>query len=612
LFDLHKKFISPNFVFAWIWAYMRSHRQSIALLAALSMAEIGLRVLTPWPMQAIVDHALGSTPPPAWMDFGGRERTLLAIVAAGLLIQLTHHLVMMVHTQIQAAASQRMICELREQMFAHLQALALTHHAKMPKGDSVYRLESDAPCLDHLIFGGLFPLTFSVVTLVVMFSILVRVHVTLALLSIAVAPPMFLWLRIYTRRVAPRVDQTKKLESKVSQRLYESFSAIQLVKTFARETFERERFVGVAQQAMESNIELGRRESRFSVVIALFTVLGNVIVLGAGGVAVIRGSLTVGGLLVVIAYLGYVYGPLSAIAYTTGNLQRALASARRVRELLAIMPESPDIAPAGAVAPTQMAAGSVCFEDVSFEYEKGRAVLQHVSFTANPGETVALVGPSGAGKTTLVSLIPRFYELCAGRILIDGIDVRHYTLRALREQTSVVMQEALLLSGSVSDNLRYGRLDATAEEIQAAAAAANAHEFIKRMPGDYNADLGEAGAGLSGGQKQRLSIARAFLKNAPILILDEPTAALDTISEVLVLDALKRLRAGRTTFVIAHRLSTVREADRILVMDQGQIVGQGTDAELLQTCPLYRKLCQQLRETEAEGILEAAELARVF
>jgi len=247
---------------------MRPYRRPLALLAGLSSAEILLRMLTPWPMQAIVDYALGSQAVPSWLNLGSKERLLIAISAAGLLIQLAHHLVMMLHTRLQASTSQHMIRDLRERMFAHLQGLALTEHAKMPKGDSVYRLEADAPCLDHLIFAGLFPLTFSILTLAVMFSILMRINMTLALVSVVVIPPMYFWLRIHTRRIRPTVDRTKKLESKLSERMFESFSAIRLIKAFAREPFEEMRFGGVARQAMEANIDLGRSESVFSVVIA--------------------------------------------------------------------------------------------------------------------------------------------------------------------------------------------------------------------------------------------------------------------------------------------------------------------------------------------------------
>jgi ABC-type multidrug transport system fused ATPase/permease subunit len=243
--------------------------------------------------------------------------------------------------------------------------------------------------------------------------------------------------------------------------------------------------------------------------------------------------------------------------------------------------------------------GAVTFERVGFAYEPGANTLADISFSVQPGQTVALVGPSGAGKTTLVSLLMRLYETTEGQLLIDGVDVRSYQIQSLRERIGIVLQEALLVSGTIADNIRYGRLDATAADIQHAAEAAGASEFIERLPKGYLTEMAEAGAGFSGGERQRLSIARAFLKNAPILILDEPTASLDALSESRVLDALRRLRDGRTTFVIAHRLSTVREADMILVLDRGRIVAQGRHADLIETCALYRDMCAKLQYGQA-------------
>jgi ATP-binding cassette, subfamily B, bacterial len=585
---------NPHSTCAWILSYMKSYRRPLGILAGLSSAEIAFRVLTPWPTQAVVDYALGSQPVPGWLKLGSRDRLLFVIVIGGILIQVGHNLVLMIHTRLQAKTSQHMIRDLRQHMFAHMQALALAEHAKMPTADSVYRLEADSPCLDGLIFGAVFPLTFSVVTLAVMFSVLLTINARLALISMAIAPPLYIWIRIHTREIKPHVEYTKELESKVSQRLYESFSAIRLIKSFAREAFEQKRFTGVAEEAMHANIHLGKRESTFSIVIGILTILGNAFVLVAGGIAVIHGAITVGTLLVVLAYLAFVYGPLSAIAQTTGNLQRALTSARRVQEIIKIAPEP--IGHAGAVG-MDCFGGTVRFESVGFAYSHGRPVLQDVSFTAHAGETIALVGRSGAGKTTLASLLPRFYEVTSGKILIDGVDVRDYGLAALRNKIAVVLQEAVLMSGSVLENLRYGKIDASDQEIYAAARAANAHEFISALPQEYDTDLGQAGSLLSGGQRQRLSIARAFLKDAPILILDEPTAALDAISETMVLDALSRLRCGRTTFIIAHRLSTVREADRILVMDAGCIAAEGSHEQLLESSALYRQLCRNLTNT---------------
>ena len=307
-----------------------------------------------------------------------------------------------------------------------------------------------------------------------------------------------------------------------------------------------------------------------------------------------RGQMTIGDLTVVIAYLGAVYGPLSTIAHTTGQLQGAFAGAKRVRAMLAEAPEIVESSQHGAALDAAAVAGHVQFDDVGFKYPDGTNVLHDITFEARPGEMIALVGLTGAGKTTLVSLIPRFFDVSTGRVLVDAHDVREYDVRSLRERIAIVLQEPVLFSGTIADNLRYGRLEATREDIEAAARAAHAHDFISRLPKGYDTQVAEAGASLSGGERQRLSVARAILKDAPILILDEPTSSLDAISEEIVFAALKRLRAGRTTIVIAHRLSTVRDADRILVLDGGQIAAAGRHEELLKTSRLYRRMCARL------------------
>jgi ABC-type multidrug transport system fused ATPase/permease subunit len=329
----------------------------------------------------------------------------------------------------------------------------------------------------------------------------------------------------------------------------------------------------------------------FSVVVSTITILGTALVVIVGGNFVMRGSLTIGQLMVVISYLGAVYGPLSAIAHTTGHLQGALAGAKRVRAMFALVPETVDAPGANDATAVK---GDIRFEDVGFSYPDGTKVLDDITFGANPGEMIAIVGLTGAGKTTLVSLIPRFYHPTTGRVLIDGVDVRQYRVRSLRDRISIVLQDPVLFSGTIADNIKYGRLDATPQDVEDAARAAHAHDFISRLAKGYDTEIAEAGGSLSGGERQRLSVARAILKNAPILILDEPTSSLDAISEEIVFAALRRLRTGRTTIVIAHRLSTVRDADRILVLDGGKIAAQGRHEELLKSSQLYRRMCARL------------------
>jgi ATP-binding cassette, subfamily B, bacterial len=584
---------------AWALGSVRPYRRSLDMLTALATAEIVLRLALPWPMKAVVDTALGSQPAPGWLLAlpgvrpDSRPALLVAIVALGLLIQMGHQAVLMVHSRLYSRTGHLITRDLRQRLFMHLQTMSLRHHAQTPIGDSVYRLENDAGCLEQLLLRGVLPFTFSALTLIVMFTILVTIDASLALVSLSVVPFMFVWIRWSARRMTPGVERTRQLESRMSARVYESFAAIRLVKSFGREPYEGQRFSGVANEAMRARVVLSAREAWFSSIVAALTAVGTSSVVVAGGMLVLRGRISVGTVLVALAYLGFVYGPLSGLANTTGTMQQALAGVRRVRETLAQAPEMID--DRGAVEPRLT--GRVEFDHVSFGYGD-RQVLHDVSFVVSPGEFVALVGPSGSGKTTLVSLIPRFYEPTAGRVLLDGIAASRYRLGPLRQQIALVLQESIVLSGTIRDNLRYGRLEASDAAIEAAAKAANAHEFIDQLRHGYHTELGESGVGLSGGQRQRLSMARAFLKDAPILILDEPTAALDSLSEQLVLNALARLRAGRTLFVIAHRLSTVRQADRIIVLDAGRIVAQGTHETLLRDSELYRSLAQHLSGSE--------------
>ena len=581
----------------WTLSFLRPYRARVTAIVALSLLEIGLAALAPWPLKAVVDNVLGGHPLPPFADSmarslaGGSAAGLLAlIVVAGLLLQLTSELVLMAHTQIQVDTAQRIVYDLRRSLLSHLQALSLRHHVAARTADGVYRLETDAYCINDLVIGGVFPLAMAATKLLVMFVILVRLDLTLALLSLVVVPFLWMALRYYARRMVDRAERVKALESSLVERMYEILSSIKVVKSFAREGHELARFGAAGDATMRARLRLTWQESLFSVVVSAITLSGAALVLGVGGLHVLEGTLTVGSLLVVIAYLAAVYTPLSSIAHTTGSLQQAVVSARRVRETMALTPEPFDVA--GAHDASSIA-GDIRFEGVGFAYDD-RTILQDVTFEARPGELVALVGLTGAGKTTLASLLPRFFEPTAGRITVDGVDVREYDLRSLRERIALVPQEPVLFAGSIADNIRYGRLDASHADVEAAARAAHVHAFVERLPHGYDSLVAEAGATLSGGERQRLGIARALLKDAPILILDEPTSSLDSISEEIVFDALRRLRAGRTTLVIAHRLSTIRDAARILVLHDGRVVAQGTHDELTESNELYRRMCARL------------------
>jgi ATP-binding cassette, subfamily B, bacterial len=605
---------------AWTLTFLWPYRRQAVLLSVLLGVQIVLGAAQPWPLKWIIDNVLDNAAHPfsepwrSWLaSISGNNLVvvLILIVVGSVLLQVVNHFVTAYATQIQVDAGQRMVYDLRARLFEHLQALGLQHHITTNTGDAVYRIDVDSYSIENLVMSGLIPLATSIVSLVVMFVILVRLDLTVALLSLSIVPFLLLYMRSYTRTVAAQMEHVKELESKLIERLYEVFSAIRLVKSFAREPHEKKRYTSFGHDVMNARIAITWRESLFWVVVSTITILGTALVLIVGGVQVLRGGMTVGELTVAIAYLGAVYGPLSTIAHTAGTLQAAITGAKRVRSVLDLVPEAvdePDAIDAAGIR------GEVTFEAVSFAYADGTQVLHDISFTARPGEMIALVGLTGAGKTTLVSLIPRFYEPTAGRVLVDGRDLRGYRLRSLRERIAIVLQDPVLFAGTIADNLRYGRLDATDAEVEEAAHAAHAHDFVSHLPKRYETPIAEAGGGLSGGERQRLSVARAILKNAPILILDEPTSSLDAISEEIVFAALRRLRAGRTTIVIAHRLSTVRDADRILVLDGGRIAAQGRHAELLQTSQLYRRMCARLSVgrslDEPESVDELIQAAR--
>jgi len=584
--------------FRWSLSFLQPYRARVVAVVALAFVEVGLSALAPWPLKAMVDNVFGGRPFPEPLQSlavsvtGGQTPVLLVLVAlAGFVLQLLHELARAGNTQLQVATGQRIVYELRARLVSHIQALPMRHHVMGRTADAAYRIDADAYCVNDLLMGGVFPLGVAALTLGVMFAVLASLDAGLAALSLAVLPFLYLCLRHYSKTMTERAEQVKAQESNLLDRALEMLSAIGAVKSFAREGHEAQRFRAVGASTMEARIRLTWQESLFSIWVTGITLAGTALVLIVGGWHVLDGRLTVGSLLVVVAYLAAVYDPLSSIAHTTGTLQQARVSARRVRETLALRPEEPEAAGSCDAAGIR---GHVVFERVGFAYDETRPIVEDISFEAHPGDLVALVGLTGAGKSTLVNLIPRFFEPTSGRVLIDGRDVRAYGLRSLREQIAMVPQDPILFGGTIGENIRYGRLGASDAEVREAARLALVDRFVERLPHGYDTAVAEAGGSLSGGERQRIGIARAVIKQAPILVLDEPTSALDAISEEAVFEALQRLRQGRTVLVIAHRLSTIRDASRILVLHEGRLVAQGTHDQLLAGNELYRRMCARL------------------
>jgi ATP-binding cassette subfamily B protein/subfamily B ATP-binding cassette protein MsbA len=579
----------------WALGYALRRPAGLAVVTAALLAEIALEVLKPWPMKVLVDHALQGRPMPPVLAAalaripGAASPGGLVVwcVAATVLLFLLTWGLTLATALANVGFAARTVYDLGGDLFNHLLRLPLGFHVRRPVGDSVRRITADSGCVGTIVKDFLLPLVTAVVSLIVMFSIMFRLDPVLTLLSLAVVPGMVLTLRRYAGPMLEHSYRQQEVEGRVYDVVEQTLSAVPVVQAFGQEEQADRRFADGTHAALGATLSTIDVQLEFKVLTGLMLAVGTAGILWIGALHVLDGRLSVGSILVFLSYLAALYAPLETLMYASATLQGAAGSARRVLKVLEIEPEIKDRA--GAV-PLPPARGHVRLEEITFGYEPERPVLRGVSLEALPGQTVGIVGYTGVGKTTLVNMVPRFFDPWRGRVLVDGHDVRDLQLDGLRRQIAVVFQEPFLFPLTIAENIAYGRPGASREEIEAAARAANAHGFIGRLPRGYDTLVGERGATLSGGERQRLSIARALLKDAPVLILDEPTSALDADTEGLLLGALERLMRGRTTLVIAHRLSTLRNADRIVVLDEGRIVEEGTQQQLLDRKGLYAHL----------------------
>jgi ATP-binding cassette subfamily B protein len=572
--------------------YLRPYWK-LAVISVIVICLSGLAaLLVPWPIKILADNVLGNEPLPGFVarPLGSLSQSRYAllglVIASSLAIALLSDLLSVVENYVNTKMDMGMVLDFRGDLFQHAQRLSLSFHDQRRSGMLIYVVNSMADAVARITMT-IPPLAQSVITLVGMLWITYRMDRDLALISLLIVPLLYYSVGYYIKHIQGRLVEVKGMEGETLSIIHEAMSMLRVIVAFGREPYEFQRFRKQGERARDARVKITVRQTLFSMAVNLTTALGTAMVLGFGAYRALQGRLTIGQLLVVMAYVAGVYKPLQAISTTVGSLQDQIINLKMAFGVLNTEPEIKELPNAVAI---QHARGHVTFEGVNFSY-KGRVdTLKDISFEAQPGQSIALVGPTGAGKTTLISLMPRFYDASQGRILLDGTDIRNLTLKSLREQISIVLQEPLLFSGSIGENIRYGRLEAQMDEIVEAAKGANAHDFIMALPERYETIVGERGAQLSGGERQRIAVARAFLKNAPILILDEPTSSIDSRTEAIILDALDRLMIGRTTFMVAHRLSTIRHADFILVLNDGQIVEQGTHEELLQRDGLYKQL----------------------
>jgi len=589
---------------------VRPHWKALVLAFTAVIGETLADVLEPWPITIVIDNVLqgkrlsGSLSGIVLPLFGENRSAMLTFaLSAVLLIAVIGGISGYLEKYLTTSVSQWVAHDLRLLLYQRIQRLSLAEHGRSRAGDLITRVTKDIDAIQDFIDTALLGIVVSVLTLVGMVGVMLYVNWRFTLIGLSVAPVLFVFVYFYSRKIKDASRNVKRKESELLSGVAEVFTSIQVVQAFAREDYEDRRFDSESRDNVHAGLQARSVKAKLSPMVDIIVALGTCLVLAYGVRLVSSGVLSIGVLIVFLMYLKKTYKPIKDLSKMSNTLAKAAVSYERIQEVLATDSAIRDSPDAREAPPLK---GAIEFDDVTFGYQRDVAILKNVSLRVEPGQVAAVVGPSGMGKSTIASLVPRFFDPLSGAVKIDGCDIRQFTLKSLRDQISFVLQDSLLFSGTIWENISYGRPDADPEETIRAAELANAHEFIMNLPNGYGTSVGERGTTLSGGQRRRIAIARAIVRNAPILILDEPTTGLDAASERAVVDALDRLMKGRTCLMIAHHLDTIRHADVIFVVKDAAIVEQGTHESLLARDGVYRELYLLQTSGRAEASPAAA------